>query len=197
MSAGRRCPACGERLYGWAVLEPDGDARTARQVLDRCESCGLGIAHDAGGVDPVPDRDGLITAPNRRSWQAGIGGGHWAALELEPRDAYPTPEALGLLLDRAALEPLRLRQPAFGANQLWMWQTLLNAFTFHDGFAVRVLKGRLGLRNARSTAAFVADSMVSVLAALPIAIVAVPLELLAVALRRGGLLEAEVRKLRG
>lgn len=196
VGAGRSCPACDEPLYGWAVLEPDGESRMTPRVLDRCESCGLGIARDAIGADPLAGGDGLIRTPNRRSWQAGIGGVHWAALELEDRDTYPTPEALGMLLGHAALEPLRVRQPAFGANQLWMWQTLLNAFTFHDGFAVRVLRKRLRPRNARSLAAFAIDAVVSALAALPIALVAVPLELVAVVLRRGGLLEAEVRSLR-
>jgi len=195
-SEGRRCPACGEPLYGWALLEADGESRIAPEVLDRCEACGLGIARETADVALSPTGDGRLTAPNRRSWQAGIGGEHWAPLELHGGDAYLTAQALGLLLDRGGYELLRLRQPAFGANQVWMWQTLLNAFTFHDGFATRVRRGELGLRNARSAAAFVADSVVSVLAALPLALIAVPLELAAVALRRGGLLEAEVRRLR-
>jgi len=195
-SGSRSCPACGEPLYGWAVIESDGDSRAAREVLDRCEECGLGIAHETSDVNLAPDAQGRLTAPNRRSWQAGIGGEHWAPLELESTDAYLTPKALGLLLDGAGYELLVLRQPALGANQLWMWQTLLNAFTFHDGFAIRVLRGRLGLRNARSAPAFVVDLVVSVLAALPLAVAALPLELVAVVVRRGGLLEAEVRRLR-
>ena len=39
--------------------------------------------------------------------------------------------------------------------------------------------------------------MVSVLAALPVALISVPLELIAVAARRGGLVEAEVKQLAG
>ncbi|HYU59960.1 MAG TPA: hypothetical protein VEK39_04315 [Solirubrobacterales bacterium] len=196
MSGGRRCPACGEPLYGWVVVGSDEGGPGPGRVLDRCESCGLGIAHESGAPPLEVRGREPISLPNRRSWQAGLGGGHWAALALAPRSSYPTPEALGLLLDRAGLEPLRLRQPPLGANQLWMWQTLMNAFTFHDGFAVRVLTGRLGPLRARSRLTFAVDAIVSLVAALPVALVSVPLELLAVAARRGGLLEVEVRELR-
>jgi hypothetical protein len=165
-------------------------------VLDRCESCGLGIAHDTERIALETGGRGLISVPNRRSWQAGLGGRHWAALELPPRSSYPTPKALALLLDRAGLEPLRVRQPPLGTNQLWMWQTLINAFTFHDDFAAGVLSGRLGPRSARSPATFAIDAVISLVAAVPVALVSLPLELLAVVARRGGLLEAEVRELR-
>ena len=195
-SEARVCPACGAPLYGWVVLESEPEGDGGPRVLDRCESCGLGIAHDSGHIGLEPGEDGVVSVPNRRSWQAGLGGGHWAALELAPEDAYPTPEALGQLLDGAGLEPLRMRQPALGSNQLWMWQTLMNAFTFHDGFAVGVLSGRLRPRNARSRVTFAIDAAVSLVAALPVALVSLPLELAAVVARRGGLLEAEVRRLR-
>jgi hypothetical protein len=195
VSGGRRCPACGEPLYGWVVVGGEGGrGHEPERVLDRCEACGLGIAHETDQVPLEAGEGGPISVPNRRSWQAGLGGSHWAPLRLEPRGFYPTPEALARLLDRAGLEAQRLRQPALGTNQLWMWQTLMNALTFHDGFAVRVLGGRLGLPDARSRVTFALDLVVSLVAALPVAVVSLPLELLAVAMRRGGLIEAEVRK---
>ena len=197
MSDGRRCPACGEPLYGWVVVGQNGDRQGPRRLLDRCESCGLGIAHDAEDAALEIPSDGPISVPNRRSWQAGLGGAHWAPLELEPRSSYPTPEAVERLLERSGGELVSLRQPALGTNQLWMWQTLLNAFTFHDGFAVRVLRRRLRPRTARSGVTFALDLIVSLVAALPVAVVSVPLELLAVAVRRGGLIEAEVKAPRG
>jgi hypothetical protein len=192
------CPACGEPLFGWAVVGAAEAPRSGAYVLDRCEACGLGIAHDR-------ERDGIghadvgeaISVPNRRSWQAGIGGAHWGALELPARSVYPTPESLDLLLGRRGLAAGRLRQPTLGRNQLWMWLTLMNAFTFHDGFAREVLRGRLTPRSARSIPAFAADAAVSTLAALPIALISVPLELLAVAFRRGGLIEAVIERREG
>ena len=144
-----------------------------------------------------PDERGVVAVANRRSWQAGLGGSHWAAIDPAERDAYPTPEALDRLLEKQGLEPQRVRQRPLGRNQLWMWQTLLNGLTFHDDFATDVLGGRLRPRNARNLAAFAIDAMVSVLAALPVALISVPLELVAVVARRGGLIEADVKRLAG
>jgi hypothetical protein len=164
-------------------------------VLDRCENCGLGLARDRGGARIVEatERD-VISVPNRRSWQAGIGGGHWGALELPARTVYATPRSLDLLLGRLGLTASRTRQPALGRNQGWMWLTLMNAFTFHDGFARDLIRGDLTPRTARSIPAFAADLVVSTLAALPLALISVPLELAAVAFRRGGLLEVAVAR---
>lgn len=188
-----RCPACGDPLFGWAVVRPAGAAQSREHVLDRCEACGLGIMRELEGdaiAEPQPGT--TFSVPNRRSWQAGIGGGHWGALEVPERGIYPTPASLDLLLEKQGLAA-NVGQPALGRNQLWMWLTLMNAFTFHGGFAREVLRRRLTPRNARSVAAFAADAVVSTLAALPLALVSVPLELLAVAFRRGGLLEVKVR----
>jgi hypothetical protein len=190
------CPACGEPLFGWVVVGSRDPERSGEVVLDRCEACGLGIVHGEHSVDLAPSEGGVVAAANRRSWQAGIGAARWAALEPPARGVYPTPQALGLLCDRAGLEPVRLRQRPLGVNQVWMWQTLLNAFTFHDNFALDVVRGRLRPGNSRGLTAFAIDALVSVVAALPVAIVALPLELLAVVAGRGGLIDAEVRRLR-
>jgi hypothetical protein len=186
------CPACGEPLYGWAVAESP-DRRAGSWILDRCEACGLGMVRDGPGPDTVleGERD-VVRVPNRRSWQAGLGGEHWAAVDPPRQPAYLTPSSLALLAGRARIQVSSVRQPALGRNQLWMWQTMLNAFTFHDGFATEALNGRLTPRNARSAPAFAVDAIVSVVAALPVALISVPLELAAVLARRGGLLEARL-----
>jgi hypothetical protein len=194
VSAGRLCPACGLPLLGWAVVEARDPAGSREVVLERCESCGLGLARGAG-AEMKPGSNGIVAVANRRSWQAGLGGSHWAAIDPVEREAYPTPEALSRLLEKQGLEPQRLRQRPLGRNQLWMWQTLLNGLTFHDDFATDVLEGRLRPRNSRNVAAFAIDAMVSVLAALPVALISVPLELIAVVARRGGLIEADVKRL--
>ena len=173
----------------------DGNA-THEVVLERCESCGLGLVRGGdAALRPGGDRS-VVTAPNRRSWQAGLGGSHWAAIDPAAHDLYATPESLSILLEKQGLEAQRVRQPVVGRNQLWMWQTLLNGLTFHDNFAVDVLGGRLRAGNAGNFAAFAIDAVVSVLAALPVALISFPLELLAVVARRGGLIEAEVKRLR-
>jgi hypothetical protein len=195
VSKRRQCPACGTPLLGWAVVESRSDGG-GEVVLERCESCGLGLVR---GVRPALEPEGsrnVVTAANRRSWQAGLGGSHWAAIDAAERDAYLTPDALARLLDEQGLEPQRVRQPPVGRNQLWMWQTMLNGLTFHDNFATDVVGGRLRAGNAKNVAAFAIDAIVSVLAALPVALISVPLELIAVVARRGGLIEAEVKRLR-
>jgi len=187
------CPACGEPLYGWVKL--DDRATGASYVVDRCEECGLGVTR--GVPEPeavfVSARRGLrrgttieMRLPNRASWQAGIGGDRWAALELPTQRLHLTPRSLALLLRRHGLEAVQTRQPALGRNQVWMWQTLLNGFTFHTNFARDVVRRRLRPRSARGWPSFAIDTVVTTLAAVPIALIAIPLELIAVAARRGG-----------
>jgi hypothetical protein len=187
------CPACGQPLYGWVKL--DDRSTGASYVVDRCEECGLGVTRGVPEPEAVFEsaRTGLqpgatleMRIPNRASWQAGIGGDRWAALELPTQRLHLTPRSLGLLLRRHGLEAVRARQPAFGRNQLRMWQTLLNGFTFNTNFARDVARRRLRPSTARGWPSFVIDAVVTTLAALPIAVIAVPLELLAVAFRRGG-----------
>ena len=60
-----------------------------------------------------------------------------------------------------------------------MWQTLLNGLTFHPNFAREVRAGRLRPANARSRGAFVADTVVTVLAGPLALLVSAPLELIA------------------
>lgn len=147
--------------------DPDGTLERAREQL------GAG-----GSVE--------LRAPNRDSLQAGIGGEQWAALEVPPQHLHLTPRSLELLLGHHGLRASRVRQPLLGRNVGWMWQTLLNGFTFHTNFARNVVGGRLVPRNARSLVTFTIDAIVSALAALPIAIIAGPLELVAALARRGG-----------
>ena len=193
------CPACGKPLYGWVKL--DDRSTGASYVVDRCEECGLGVTRGVPEPDAVfvSARRGLrsgatieMRLPNRASWQAGIGGDRWAALELPTQRLHVTPRSLALLLQRHGLAAMRTRQPALGRNQVWMWQTLLNGFTFNANFARDVVRRRLRPRTARGCPSFAIDAVVTVLAALPLAVIAIPLELLAVALRRGGELVVSV-----
>ena len=67
-----------------------------------------------------------------------------------------------------------------------MWQTLLNGLTFHPNFAREVRAGRLRPATARSRLTFTLDSVVTVLGGSLIALLSIPLELVASLLRRGG-----------
>ena len=76
-----------------------------------------------------------------------------------------------------------------------MWQTLLNLLTFHRDFAAEAVSGRLRPGTGRGGAAFAMDVTITVLAAVPTAIIAVLLESGAVIARRGGVIEVEAERL--
>lgn len=183
----RRCPACGEALYGWISVRATDPRSDEDYVIDRCENCGLGLIQDgdAPADDELPP-GGEYRIPNRASWQAGIGAEHWAALDVPARRLLLTPRSLELLLGSRGLRAERSRQTTFGRNQVWMWQTLINVFTFHDNFAREVVRGRLTPRSSRNVVAYAIDAAISLLAAIPVVLVSLPLELVAVAAGRGG-----------
>jgi hypothetical protein len=209
-----RCPACGEPLFVW--VETSGYGRREDQVIDRCENCGLVVAR---GEVPTPEeaserllagrerRDGRIAirAANAASLQAWLGAENWAALRIPIKRVAPggapshtgiepTPRAVALLLARRGLEMRRVRHLA-GPGMASMWQTLLNLLTFHRDFASEAASGRLRPGTGRGRAAFWTDAVVTVLAAIPTALIAVLLEGGAVLARRGGVIEVEAEPL--
>lgn len=199
-----RCPACGEPLFVW--IETEGWGPREDQIVDRCESCGLVVARDAV---PAPDAAAaqlfgeagahngnghgaaggvVVRAPNASSLQAWLGAENWAAMRPADRAFKPTPRAAELLAARRGLKLRRVRHLA-GPGMASMWQTLLNLLTFHRDFASEAISGRLRPGGGRGRAAYAIDVMVTVLAAIPTAILAVILEGGAVLARRGGVIE--------
>jgi hypothetical protein len=208
-----RCPACGEPLFVWidnlnrvapGGAPPHHGPREA-ELIDRCENCGLAVARDS-----VPSSDqaaeALLEGAERRgervairidnaaSLQAWLGAENWAALRPRGRTIKPTPRAASMLLARRGLEVRRVRHLA-GAGMASMWQTLLNLLTFHRDFASEATSGRLRPGSGRGLAAFWIDAVVTVLAAIPTAALAVLLEGGAVIARRGGVVELEAERL--
>ena len=198
-----RCPACGEPLFVW--VETEGYGKREDQVIDRCENCGLAVARDSV---PTPDqavaellrqsseRHGRIAvrAQNAASLQAWLGAEKWAALVPGTDEIKPTPRAAPLLLARRGLGVRRVHHLA-GSGMAAMWQTLLNLLTFHRDFASEAVSGRLRPGTGRGRAAFWIDAVVTVLAAIPTAFIAVALEFGAVLARRGGVIEIEAEPL--
>ena len=192
---GALCPACGKPLFVW--VETEGWGPREDQVIDRCENCGLAVARDA-----VPSATEAITqllgasgngrnvfrAPNAASLQAWLGAENWAALRPGDGVLKPSPRSAELLLAKRGLEVRRIRHLAT-AGMASMWQTLLNLLTFHRDFASEALTGRLRPGGGRGRAAYAIDFMVTILAAIPTAILAVLLEGGAVLARRGGVIE--------
>jgi hypothetical protein len=172
-------------------------------VLERCEHCRLGVAAELAPSNPASALLGCareisngkleLRVANRASVQASLGGRHWAALEPKRR-LYPTPQSLPALAAAAGLEIEELRCARRGRGQAWMWQTILNAFTFHENFAHKVRAGTLRPGSLWGGLRFGIDTVVTVLAALPVALVSAPLELLSAVVGRGGELVAVARR---
>jgi hypothetical protein len=220
-----RCPACGEPLFVWVEtninrvappsnglllsehprIAPSHHGPREDQVIDRCENCGLAVPRE--GV-PSPDEAVeallagreqrgeriVVRAANAASLQAWLGAENWAALRPGGRGIKPTPRAASLLLARRGLEVRRVRHLA-GPGMASMWQTLLNLLTFHRDFASGAASRRLRPGSGRGLAAFWVDALVTVLAAVPTAIIAVILEGGALIARRGGVIELEAEQL--
>jgi hypothetical protein len=192
---GARCPACGKPLFVW--VETEGWGPREDQVVDRCENCGLVVDRDS-----VPDAEAAVAqllgssgngrnvfrAPSAVSLQAWLGAENWAALRPGERTVKPSPRAVELLLGKRGLRVERIRQLA-SPGIASMWQTLLNLITFHRDFATEAFSGRLKPDGGRGRAAYAIDVMVTLLAAIPTAILAVLLEGGALAVRRGGVIE--------
>jgi hypothetical protein len=191
----RECPACGQPLFGWLQLEtPAGPA-----LLERCENCRLGLAAGLGRDDVANElladarnlADGRLElrVANRDSWQARLGGVNWAGLEAG-RGLYPTPRAVELLARKIGLSLVRVSSPQRGTPQLWMWETIVNAFTFTHNFALRVRSGPMRPSGFAERLKYAIDAVVTVLSTPLVLVVSVPLELVAALIGRGGVLVA-------
>jgi hypothetical protein len=211
---GPRCPADGEPLFVWLEIPtkrvapvgaPSREGPREDQVIDRCESCGLVVRSDSvptpeEAVDSLLDHAEergervAIRADNAASLQAWLGAENWAALRPESRRIKPTTRAASMLLARRGREVRRVHH-LWRAGTASMWQTLLNLLTFHRDFAAEAASGRLRPGTGRGLAAFWIDVAVTVLAAIPTAIIAVVLETGAVIARRGGVIELEAERL--
>jgi hypothetical protein len=213
-----RCPLCGARAHPWigiplpgagatvglvSPVDPDDPTTADRaRLIDRCESCATGIEQgreidleaELEGITVTADGDErTVIAPNRASWQAAIGGDGWAALAEWRGSLLLTPRGLELLLEQEGLEAARPSFPPWGANQRWIWQTVLNGITLHPNFATEVLSGRLRPHNARGRFSFLADAVASALATPLVALITLPLEAVAALVGRGGRMVVHTR----
>jgi len=202
------CPLCGEPLYAWIVL-PGREAEASvglplrsesERVLGRCENCGaalergveVDLAQEWAAI--APNGAATLSVPNQASLQAAIGVEGWAAMPLARGRLLLTPTSLGLLAARTGHLLDRVRTPISSRGQAWMWQTLLNGLTFHPNFGREVRGGRLRPATARGRLAFTVDAVVTVLGAPLVALLSVPLELVAALARRGGEITATVAR---
>jgi hypothetical protein len=179
------CPACGEPLFGWIDQRPglDGPVR-------RCESCGLGVVGAPGDaeealreLDRAEAEAQALSIANRSSFSAWIGGAGWAGLERGSRYLFTVESVRRLVAHRDQVVKSARWSP--GAGVATMWQTILNGFTFGRNVALGAL-GRSKAVPADEPWKRRLDAFVSIVVAIPALLVAVPMELAAATLRRGG-----------
>jgi hypothetical protein len=179
------CPACGEPLFGWIDqrLGLDGPVR-------RCESCGLGVVGAPGNaeealreLDRARTEDQALTIANRSGFSAWIGGAGWAGLEHGSRYLFTAESVRRLVAHRDQV--VKSARWSAGPGIATMWQTILNGFTFGRNVALGAL-GRSKPVPAEKPWQRRLDAFVTVAVAIPALLVAVPLELTAATLRRGG-----------
>lgn len=178
------CPACGEPLFGWIDDRPG-----LTGPVSRCESCGLGVVGEPGSAaDALRELDRLGEAErdariaNRDGLSAWIGGAGWAGLERDSRYLF-TVEAVRRLVAHRDQVVARTRWSP-GAGIAAMWQTILNGFTFGRNVALAA-PGRTAPVPAGQPWQRRLDALISLVVAAPALLVAVPLELIAAAFRRG------------
>jgi len=187
------CPACGEPLFGWV------DARCGLGgPVRRCESCGLGVIGEPGsGEEALRALDGLGAASgapiaNRAGFSAWLGRAGWSGLERGTRYLF-TVEAVRRLVARRDQVVVSARWAPTAAIEA-MWQTVLNSLTFGHNVALGAV-GRRAADPAEGRWQRSLDALISVAVALPALVVAVPLELIAAASRRGGALSLRFKLL--
>jgi hypothetical protein len=177
------CPGCGEPLFGWIDSRPGLAGPVAR-----CESCGLGVAGGGAGVEEALAeldrlrRDDTIRIANRAGFAAWLGGTGWAGLDPDSRYLF-TPEAVRRLVANRDQVVTRSRWSP-GRGIATMWQTILNGVTFGRNVALGALGHGTAAAAERPWQRRL-DAAISILAALPALIAAVPLELLGAIFRRG------------
>lgn len=178
------CPACGEPLFGWIDARPG-----LAGPVSRCESCGLGVVGAAASEEEalrVLDLLGAeqsVTIANRAGFSAWIGGAGWAGLEGGSRYLFTVEAVRRLIAHRDQVVKSARWSPGTGIAA--MWQTILNGFTFGRNGALAAL-GRGEAVPAERPWQRRLDALINVVVAIPAMLMAVPLELIAAALRHGG-----------
>jgi hypothetical protein len=177
------CPACGEPLFGWIDERPGLGG-----PVSRCESCGLGVVGEPGGVAEALaalDRSGgggAVRIANRAGFSSWIGGAGWAGLEPGARYLFTLESVRRLVANRDQVVAGARWSP--GAGIAAMWQTILNGFTFGRNIALAALGRAEAVPAARPWQRRL-DALISVVVAIPALFAAIPLELLAATLGRG------------
>ena len=152
------------------------DAVVLWHVLEHLPDPAAALARVRGWLRP----DGVVVVgvPNLDSLQARIAGPAWFHLDLPRHRTHFTARGVRELMLRTGIQPERVRQLVPEHNFHGMWFALLARLGMPSGLPFHLVK-----RNARARPR---DIALLVLAGPVLIVPAVALELVAVALRRGG-----------
>lgn len=184
------CPACGEPLFGWLAPQPG-----LAGAISRCESCGLGVVGgEASPAEALAELDRLrdgdcIRIANRASWAGSLGSAGWAGLTPGTRYLFTVEAVRRLIAQRDQVVASARWAP--GASFANTWQTLLNSVTFGHNVALGALRGGAVAAPARKGWQRKIDALASIVLAIPAAIIAAPIELIAGPTRRGAVLRVK------
>lgn len=152
------------------------DAAVLWHVLEHLEDPGGALRRVRGWL--APGGLVLLGVPNAASLQAAIGGEGWLHWDVPRHRTHFTPRGLEALLRSCGLEPLGTEHMVWEHNPAGMWMALLARAGMAPGLPFHLLK-----RNARPRSR---DLIPLAAAAVPLVPLAVALEVVAAARRRGG-----------
>lgn len=170
-----------------AVVGPASlDAAALWHVLEHLDEPGAALERVAGWLRP----GGLIVVgvPNLASVQARAGGARWYHLDVPRHRTHFTVDGLHALLRRSGLEPVATHHLLAEHNPFGLWQSVVSRATATPSWLYHALKRNAPLRSR--------DAVVTALA-LPLAPVAVLLEVAFALAGRGGTVAVVARRVGG
>ncbi len=177
------CPACGEPLFGVMAMRPG-----LRGAVSRCESCGLGVVGESSGAEEALheldrlEHEGRLRILNRGSFASSLGGAGWVGFQPSAHYLFPVEAVRRLVAGRDQVVKRRRWAPALGLAITW--QTLLNSLTFGRNAAFGALKWGEATPAERRWQRRI-DILISIALAIPVLLVALPIELAGAAIGRG------------
>lgn len=164
-------PASADVVVLWHVLEHLDDPGRALDLV-------APALKDGGRL--------VIAVPRLDSLQARIGADRWFHLDVPRHAVHFSAEGLRRLLERKGFTVIRTSGRVPDQNLLGMTQTLLNRVTGERNAGFRLLKGDQAVSRG--------DAIVTVVAAAPALVLALPLEALATATGQAGTLVVHARR---
>jgi len=187
------CPACGEPLFGWLATQPG-----LAGPVSRCESCGLGVVGVPGSPEEALRELGTLgdgSGPriaNRDSYACALGSAGWSGLVPGARYLFTVEAARRLAARRDQVVKKSRWVP--GLSLAATWQTLLNSLTFGHNVAIGA-SGRGRATPAPRGWQRRIDYLISVVLAIPMLILAIPIEIAGGIFHRGAVVQLRLELL--